>query len=291
MGFFSCARRCFSPSLLVLTLTACAAGALAAGRAPPSKAHPGAAAPGEAAQIAPSFAPPVHARSASAILERNPFDSTTGPLDRGQEATPPPRPPLCRDIHLHRVVLSDDPAWSFAEVASRHQTSLLRLGASVGQRRLVAIEADQVRWEGEGETCTAFLQGHGEVSAPACAASGFPLGPPCIVRRSETTFDVAATMVDHVLEQQAELMRCARVVPETDGHGNVTGIRLFGIRRDTLMGALGFENGDALQTINGFDMTSPDHALEAYAKLRSTSDLRVGLTRKGKKLDLEYHLW
>jgi hypothetical protein len=39
---------------------------------------------------------------------------------------------------------------------------------------------------------------------------------------------------------------------------------LFGIRPDTLLGTLGLENGDRLQTINGFDMASPEKALEAY---------------------------
>jgi general secretion pathway protein C len=86
-------------------------------------------------------------------------------------------------------------------------------------------------------------------------------------------------------------MRCARIVPETDGHGNVTGIRLLGIRPDTLMGALGFENGDALQTVNGFDMTRPERALEAYSKLRCEPELRVGLTRRGRPVVLEYHIW
>ena len=50
-------------------------------------------------------------------------------------------------------------------------------------------------------------------------------------------------MVDKILENQAELMRQARIVPEQE-NGKVTGIRLFGVRADTLLGTLGMENGD-----------------------------------------------
>ena len=53
------------------------------------------------------------------------------------------------------------------------------------------------------------------------------------------------------------------------------------MRPDTLLGMLGMENGDRLQTINGFDMTSPEKALEAYARLRTADHLTVPVNRKG----------
>src|SRR5262249_35426882 len=89
-----------------------------------------------------------------------------------------------------------------------------------------------------------------------------------IQRVSANEFNVDRQVVDKILENQAELMRSARIVPEQE-NGKVVGIRLFGIRPDTLLGTLGMENGDRLQTINGFDMASPEKALEAYARLRS----------------------
>ena len=42
---------------------------------------------------------------------------------------------------------------------------------------------------------------------------------------------------------------------------------------------------------DGFDMTSPERSLEAYARLRSVPDLRVGITQKGGRMVLEYHIW
>jgi general secretion pathway protein C len=85
------------------------------------------------------------------------------------------------------------------------------------------------------------------------------------------------------------LMRTARIVPEKEGD-KVVGIRLYGVRPDTLLGVLGMENGDRLQTINGFDMASPEKALEAYARLRTAEKLVVQVNRRGQPVNLDYNI-
>jgi general secretion pathway protein C len=95
--------------------------------------------------------------------------------------------------------------------------------------------------------------------------------------------------VDRILENQAELMRSARIVPEQKD-GKTVGIRLFGIRSDTLLGTLGMQNGDRLEKINGYDMASPEKALEAYARLRTASKLTVTLSRRGNPMTIEYQI-
>ena len=65
---------------------------------------------------------------------------------------------------------------------------------------------------------------------------------------------------------------------------------MFGVRPDTLLGTLGMENGDRLQTINGFDMASPEKALEAYARLRQADKLTVQVNRRGQNINLDYNI-
>ena len=84
-------------------------------------------------------------------------------------------------------------------------------------------------------------------------------------------------------------MRQARIVPEQE-NGKVVGIRLFGVKPDTLLGTLGMENGDRLEKINGFDMTSPEKALEAYARLRTADHLTVSVNRRGQETNLDYNI-
>ena len=68
------------------------------------------------------------------------------------------------------------------------------------------------------------------------------------------------------------------------------GVKLYGIRRGSLLSRLGLQNGDLLRTINGFDMSSPDKALEAYTKLRTASNLTVAIERRGQSMTLDYEI-
>jgi general secretion pathway protein C len=106
---------------------------------------------------------------------------------------------------------------------------------------------------------------------------------------SETEFSVERSVVDSILENQSELMRSARIVPEKEGD-KIVGIRLFGIRTDSLLGTLGLENGDRLSSINGFEMSDPQKALEAYSKLRTADHLTVSVNRRGKPMNIDFNI-
>ena len=84
-------------------------------------------------------------------------------------------------------------------------------------------------------------------------------------------------------------MRQARVVPVQE-NGRVVGVRMNGIRPDSLLGVLGMQNNDRLQTINGFDLASPEKALEAYARLRTADKLTISINRNGKNMNLDYNI-
>jgi general secretion pathway protein C len=81
----------------------------------------------------------------------------------------------------------------------------------------------------------------------------------------------------------------ARLVPELRD-GRATGLRLYGIRPDSLVSDLGLQNGDTIRAINGLALTSPSAALEIYAKLRSADRVRVDVERDGQPLTLEYRI-
>lgn len=89
--------------------------------------------------------------------------------------------------------------------------------------------------------------------------------------------------LDEVLANQAGLLAQVRVIPHEE-NGRVVALKMYGIRRSSFMGLLGFQNGDGLRSINGHDLTSPDRALEAYARLRSENELRVQLQRRGQTI-------
>jgi hypothetical protein len=99
---------------------------------------------------------------------------------------------------------------------------------------------------------------------------------------------IQKSLLEEILANPAGLARSVRVIPAMDD-GIQRGFKLYGIRRQTIMGRLGFQNGDRVLTINGMTLDSPDRALEAYVALREAKQLDVEIERKGKaqKLTLE----
>jgi general secretion pathway protein C len=258
---------------------------------------------------------PERSSNAGPILSRNPFDSVTGPLDGSSqsvalpsaEAAPvdtsnPYNDPVCDVAKCLLITQSDDPDWSFASIAgSDGKSQLRRRGDEVGGHTVHWIGWDRV-WLIQG-TSRCQMQVHGEkkvAAAPAPAAapaegktkkgSKVPADMAAKIHKiSETQFDIERSLVDQVLENQAELMKSARIVPEKEGD-KVVGIRMFGVRPDSLLGTLGIENGDRLQSINGFEMSDPQKALEAYARLRSADKLSVTVNRRGKPMTIDFSI-
>ena len=51
---------------------------------------------------------------------------------------------------------------------------------------------------------------------------------------------------------------------------------------------LGLESGDSLRSINGFSLTDPQKALEAYARLRTADHLSVAIERGGQLMTVDF---
>ncbi|HTQ03143.1 MAG TPA: type II secretion system protein GspC [Polyangiaceae bacterium] len=274
--------------------------------------------------------PPIVARSeprsADAIIERNPFDSVTGPLNAkpvevpsasaSESAVAVVKDPLhadqCEGITPLIITESDDRLWSVAALqgAGEPRPRMRRVGDDVAGKKVEYIGFNPVEnspavWlSGNGTLCQALLfktaPPPAASAAPSASAEAAPpprAGAPSvpsdiaskIQKISDSEFHVDHAVIDNILEHQADLMKSARIVPESKD-GKVVGIRLFGIRPDTLLGTLGIQNGDRLESINGFDMGSPEKALEAYARLRTATSLNVKVNRRGAPLSIDYKI-
>ena len=267
--------------------------------------------------------PSTTSKTAEPIIERNPFDSVTGPLNRidagpeteagVSESTDYSNPygaPACRDATKVLIITaSDDPEWSMVALAGGTgdgKSQMRRVGDTYGTKKIWYIAWDRVWLDGGGEFCQVQMfappptgDSPGmppppvEKKDPVAGKRGPRSVPPDIASKIQkvnpTEFNVDRSVVDQIMENQAELMRSARIVPEQE-NGKVVGVRLFGIRPDTLLGTLGLQNGDRLETINGFNMASPEKALEAYARLRTADHLTVTVNRQGKPVNIDFNI-
>jgi general secretion pathway protein C len=264
--------------------------------------------------------------TADAIINRNPFDSVTGPLT-GEPVPTGPSPtkdsldintdplaaPPCDSPQVFIVTESTDPLWSVAalQAPGDPRPRMHRVGDDVAGKHIEFIgynpreNTPSVWFSSGGTLCQTMLfrtqpaqAAAPPAAAPVASAAPPPAGGPSpvpadiaskIQKVSDTEFNVDRSVVDKILENQAELMKSARIVPETKD-GKVLGIRLFGIRPDTLLGTLGLQNGDRLEAINGFNMGSPEKALEAYARLRTASKLDVNVNRRGSPVAIAFNI-
>jgi general secretion pathway protein C len=272
----------------------------------------------------PPTAPSRERPTADPIINRNPFDSVTGPVTPGLagieipvpskspvDNTDPLAAPACDSPQVFIVTESTDPLWSVAalQAPGDPRPRMHRVGDDVAGKHIEFIgfnprENTPSVWFSSGGTLCQTMLFRTQPAQPAAAAPSASAAPPPaaagptavpsdiaskIQKISDTEFNIDRSVVDKILENQAELMKSARIVPETKD-GKVLGIRLFGIRPDTLLGTLGLQNGDRLEAINGFNMGSPEKALEAYARLRTASNLNVNVNRRGNPVAIVFNI-
>jgi general secretion pathway protein C len=264
-------------------------------------------------------------RDAAIILRRNIFDSERGDLTQeplpeemlgadGEPLTewdPSKPPPTCtNNLRLVGSVMNPGyPEWSFAAIAgaSDGKTLLYRQGGEVDGSKIIAVYPSSVVVASSSGACQLQMFEE-DTSSPKVATAKPTPAPPRpgstnprnagltdeelndgIEKITDTKYRVQRSLVDKVLANQGSLMRTARVIPHEED-GRVVGMRLYGIRRNSLLGRLGVRNGDMLRTINGFDMTSPDSALEAYTRLRTADQLTLAVKRQNKDMTIEYNI-
>lgn len=319
-----------SATLITLLLTAmlCAKGAT---QIVAAKVLPVAADDKKPAPMRP--APPVgEAREstrqiAQAVLTRNIFDSTLGPMEWDLPLAPPPAPPLGGDgttgpdivdpegepqfcsspIRLvASMVVPQTPELSFASIEAQGKSMLYRQGMQVDGHEILGIREHRVflRPSGRPLCQIAMFKPPQPATPPPVAKAPEPAAPPAegekktggvsedelnqgITMVSDTNYNVSRGLLDKVLSNQSELMRAARIIPFEE-NGRTVGVKVYGIRRSSLLGKLGIQNGDVLRTINGFDLSSPDSALEAYTKLREMDQFSIAMVRRGQARTMEY---
>ncbi len=248
-------------------------------------------------------------KSAGPILSRNPFDSVTGPLDGkttlvADAPAPPPRAgadpyqdPPCNGFKASLVTAAEDPEWSFASVAgSDGKSQLRRRGDKVNEATVLHIgwfespdpDFSPRVWMSEAGSRCIVEPGSAEKTAKP-AATPKPEATGKAAAKAKLTKDIESKIknvgqnqwvvergaVEQIIQNYAKLAGSLRTRPTKEG------MRLSGLKPDNVLSKLGMKNGDLLQSINGFDMSDPEKAVDAYAKLRSAGKLDITVNRDG----------
>jgi general secretion pathway protein C len=175
-------------------------------------------------------------------------------------------------------------------------------GAAKGSGKIKAIHFKYLDFENNGRVERLVLLG-ATPPVTAVAVAETPPAPPSgepqddiqasidsgIKKIDESNYEIDKALVEKVLLNPMAVAKGARVVPSMK-NGKPDGFKLYAIRPSSAFAKLGLSNGDTLQSINGFELTSADKALEVYTKLREATSLEVEVTRRGKPVTLKYSI-
>jgi general secretion pathway protein C len=251
-----------------------------------------------------------------AILEpEGPIAST-----RPQTCDDPTAQPVRSDLRLSLVasVLSEVPRWSLATILDlgTREAKIYGVGDTV-QAGATLVGLQRIREErditGNAFKIVAVLCNAGTKEyvdpdenaggpdgapnvgvaplPPPKAFGGKPAGAPVegIRQVSENKYEVSRATIDQQLGNLSTISTQARIVPSFK-NGVANGFKLFSIQPGSLYAAMGVQNGDVIQRINGYEINSPDRALELLQKLRESSAVSIELERGGQPLKKDYNI-
>ena len=103
-----------------------------------------------------------------------------------------------------------------------------------------------------------------------------------------TSYEIDQSEFDKAMANVAKLMTEARAVLETDAAGNQIGFKIAYIKEGSLLDKIGIERLDVLTRINGYELNSPEKALQLFGKLRSANQFTIDLKRGDRSVTLDY---
>ncbi len=157
-------------------------------------------------------------------------------------------------------------------------TSFQLTSSLVGMVRMQSVQRSVVDLRRRAPPPPALVQGVPPLPLPVEVARPLMDGIRPVGR---DVYVVSRGAIEAAINSPAALMRRTTISPETRD-GRVVGVRVFGIQPGDMLDSLGFENGDVLRAVNGFDVASPDRCLEAYTRLRSTDRIELSFERRGR---------
>ena len=170
-----------------------------------------------------------------------------------------------------------------------NDTQVYAIGDKYQGARIYGIEKERVLLDNAGvnefiDNNLAAPPNLGVTPIPQPVAAG---GGEGVRQLSENQYVVARSEINNALTNLSDLATKARIVPSFK-NGVANGFKLFSIVPDSLYAKIGVQNGDVIRRINGYEMNSPDKALEIYQKLRDASRIEIELERRGETLRKSY---
>ncbi len=199
---------------------------------------------------------------------------------------------------LGTLVSENMPDWSVASIQDvvTLKTATYMAHDLLQNAEIVEIERERVIIINNNRK--EFIDGSGEAGqAPVAVAPPPPRGETKekstlgdgVKQLAENEYEIPRAEIDKTLANLNDVAMQARIVPAFKD-GVAQGFKLFSIRPDSIYSKIGVQNGDVIKRINGFDLNSPEKALEIYSKLKESSRIDIEVERNGAAVRKTYNV-
>jgi general secretion pathway protein C len=200
-------------------------------------------------------------------------------------------------LKLLGTLVSTLPNWSIGSILdlNNQKSSTVMIGDRVQNAEVLSVERDRVIIANNGRREYIGAEGGDGAPQPPPIATTRPVSEPAnqygagIKALDDNNYEVPRNEVDKALANLNDLAMQARIVPAFKD-GQAEGFKLFSIRPDSLYSKIGIVNGDVIKRINGFEMNSPEKALEVYTKLKDANRIDIEVDRNGQTLRKTYNV-
>ncbi len=225
------------------------------------------------------------------------------PPQPGEEKAQPVRAgwnpvPVRSSLHgsLVGTAIAEPRQYSLCQIINPdlNETQVYTIGDKYQGARIYGIEKDRVLIDNSGvneyiDNSASAPPNLGVMPLPQPVGVAQGGGGEGVKQLSENQYVVARSEINNALTNLSDLATKARIVPSFK-NGVANGFKLFSIVPDSLYAKIGVQNGDVIRRINGYEMNSPDKALEIYQKLRDASRIEIELERRGEALRKSYSI-
>ena len=94
-------------------------------------------------------------------------------------------------------------------------------------------------------------------------------------------YEIDAKDFDSTMGNLSAIATQARIVPAFDESGKSIGFKLLNVVPDSIYTKVGLQDGDIITKINGYEINSPDKALELYQMRSTAKQLNIDFKRDG----------
>jgi general secretion pathway protein C len=108
-------------------------------------------------------------------------------------------------------------------------------------------------------------------------------------KTGENEWVVSQEAVLGALEDMGEVLSSARLTPVREG-ADVTGFLITEIRPRGIMDAIGLKNGDILKRVNGYEITTPERAVQVLSALKGETSFDLDIVRGGVNKSFHYDI-